>query len=259
VAKRPDGSTAVFPHIVLDRAKPGMIAVDRTGRRFVNEAVSYHEFVRGMYRANLSRPAIPAWLVCDRACIGKYGLGIVRPRGIGLRQAVRSGYLAEAASLEDLAWRIGVSERDLTETVERYNGYAQTGVDTEFGKGETIYEARNGDPDHEPNPCIGTLSRPPFYAVEIFPTPLGTSRGLVGDVNGRVCNENGKPIPGLYVCGNDMQSAFGGEYPGAGGQLGQAMTFAWLAARYAAGTNRTEHADGTRTSGPRIKTSGSEQ
>ena len=73
MATREDGSTAVFPHIVLDRAKPGMIAIDRDGRRFVNEAVSYHEFVRGMYRANRDRPAIPAWLICDDSCIRRYG------------------------------------------------------------------------------------------------------------------------------------------------------------------------------------------
>lgn len=238
VAARPDGSTAVYPHIVLDRAKPGMIAVDQAGRRFVNEAVSYHEFVRGMYRANRDRPAVPAWLICDHDCIRGYGLGLVRPRGFGLRKSVRSGYLTEAGCLEDLARRIGVPEKGLLETVERYNQYSATGVDPEFGKGETIYERANGDPDHKPNPCIGTVSKPPFYAVALYPTPLGTSRGLVADENGRVCDSRGEPINGLYVCGNDMQSAFGGEYPGAGGQLGQAMTFAWLAARHAAGAGQ---------------------
>jgi len=69
------------------------------------------------------------------------------------------------------------------------------------------------------------------------PTPLGTSLGLRADPQARVCRASGEPIPGLYVCGNDMQSTFGGEYPGAGAQLGQAMTFAWIAARHAARAN----------------------
>ncbi|KAB2869741.1 MAG: FAD-binding protein, partial [Bauldia sp.] len=90
-------------------------------------------------------------------------------------------------------------------------------------------------PDVRPNACVGPVAAPPFYAVEIVPTPLGTSRGLCADVNARVLDRDGKPVPGLYVCGNDMQSAFGGEYPGAGAQLGQGMTFGWIAAHHAAG------------------------
>ncbi len=81
---------------------------------------------------------------------------------------------------------------------------------------------------------LGPIGRAPFYAVAVLPTPLGTSRGLSADVHARVLKADGAAIPGLYVCGNDMQSAFGGEYPGAGGQLGQAMTFGWIAARHAA-------------------------
>lgn len=231
VMTRPDGSTAVWPHIVLDRPKPGLIAVDRTGRRFVNEAVSYHEFVRAMYASG----AVPAWLVCDRAFIRRYGLGLIRPRSPSLRRYVRNGYLKEADSISGLAARIGVPADALAATVERWNNAAATGKDTEFGKGESIYDRAGGDPDVRPNPCVGPVAAPPFYAVEIVPTPLGTSRGLRADVNARVLDRDGKPVPGLYVCGNDMQSAFGGEYPGAGAQLGQGMTFGWIAANHAAG------------------------
>lgn len=231
VMTRPDGSTAVWPHIVLDRPKPGLIAVDRTGRRFVNEAVSYHEFVRAMYASG----AVPAWLVCDGAFIRRYGLGLIRPRSPSLRRYVRNGYLKEADSISGLAARIGVPADALAATVERWNNAAATGKDTEFGKGESIYDRAGGDPDVRPNACVGPVAAPPFYAVEIVPTPLGTSRGLRADVNARVLDRDGKPVPGLYVCGNDMQSAFGGEYPGAGAQLGQGMTFGWIAAHHAAG------------------------
>ncbi len=233
IAKRPDGSTAVYPHIILDRAKPGTIAVDASGRRFVNEGVSYHEFVRGMYRANEETTAIPAWMICGRGFIRKYGLGIIRPRTPSIRKHVESGYLTEAATISELAEKIGVPAEGLTETVTRFNDFARAGVDQDFHRGETIYDRTNGDASHGPNPSLGPIEEGPFYAVALYPTPLGTSRGLRADVDARVLTVDKTAITGLYVCGNDMQSAFGGEYPGAGGQLGQAMTFGWIAARHA--------------------------
>jgi hypothetical protein len=240
VAQRVDGSMAVYPHIVLDRAKPGLIAVNEAGERFVNEAVSYHEFVRAMYRAHRQSSAIPTWLICDRAFIRRYGLGLVRPRAISLRKHVACGYLRTGATIETLATEIGVPPQALADTVKRFNGLVAKGADEDFGKGDNIYDRSNGDPRVSPNPCMGTLERPPFFAVAVWPTPLGTSRGLRADAHARVLNDAGAPIPGLYVCGNDMQSAFGGEYPGAGAQIGQAMTFAWLAARHASGLGNNE-------------------
>jgi hypothetical protein len=233
IARRADGSTAVYPHIVLDRSKPGLIAVDRQGERFTNEAVSYHEFVRAMYRADRTRPAIPAWLVCDARFLRKYGLGMIRPRMLSVRRFVGSGYLLQAPTLEDLARQAGLNADRFAATVRRYNGFCETGRDPDFGKGDTIYDRGNGDPDHLPNPCIGPIDTPPFHAVEVHPTPLGTSRGLVANRHAQACDTEGNPVAGLHVCGNDMQSAFGGEYPGAGGQLGLAMTFGWVAANHA--------------------------
>ena len=235
VATRADGTTAVYPHIVLDRAKPGCIAVDASGRRFVDEAVSYHQFVRAMY-AGPGR--IPAWLVCDRAFIRRYGLGIIRPRTPVIGGYVRSGYLREAGTLEGLAAAIGVPPAAFTDTAARFNRFAAAGADTDFYRGENIYDRSNGDPAVAPNPCLGPIATAPYYAVPLWPTPLGTSRGLSASVDAQALDARGRPIPGLYACGNDMHSAFGGEYPGAGAQLGQAMTFAWLAARHAAGIAR---------------------
>jgi 3-oxosteroid 1-dehydrogenase len=250
VAKRGDGSTAVYPHIVLDRAKPGLIAVNAAGERFVNEAVSYHEFVRAMYWAQERSPAIPAWLICDHAFVRRYGLGMIRPRSISLRKYIATGYVRTAAEIGELARELGLPPAALAATVERFNGFARRGTDEDFGKGSNIYDRGNGDAAVGPNPCLGPIARPPFYAVAVWPTPLGTSRGLRADVNARVLTESGEAIPGLYVCGNDMQSAFGGEYPGAGAQLGQAMTFAWIAARHAARVND----DGGDSGGSRLQT-----
>ena len=125
VARRADGSIAVYPHIVLDRAKPGLIAVNKAGRRFVNEAVSYHEFVRAMYHAHQASDAIPAWLICDRAFIRRYGLGLIRPRTPSLRKYVASGYLREASTIAGLAQAIGMPAETLQSTVARFNGFAR--------------------------------------------------------------------------------------------------------------------------------------
>ena len=229
VAKREDGTTAVYPHIVLDRAKPGLIAIGESGERFTDEAVSYHEFTRAMYRTG----NVPAWMVCDRNFLWKYGLGMVLPMTLRPRRFVESGYLQSADSIEALAKAIGVLPDGLSEAVRRHNGFAQTGVDTDFGKGGNAYDLGNGDPGHAPNACLGPIARAPFYAVRVEPTPLGTSLGLVTNANARVCNADGAPIDGLYAVGNDMQSVMGGEYPGAGAQLGPGMTFGYLAARHA--------------------------
>jgi 3-oxosteroid 1-dehydrogenase len=243
IARRRDGSTAVYPHIVLDRAKPGLIAVNAAAKRFVNEAVSYHEFVRAMYRAHRDTPSIPAWLICDRDFIRRYGLGLIRPRTPSLRKYFASGYLREAPTTAALAVAAGLPAEALQATVDRFNGFAREGIDADFGKGGTIYDRSNGDPNVRPNPCVGPIARPPFYALPVVPTPLGTSLGLCADTQARACDASGRPIPGLYVCGNDMQSVFGGEYPGAGAQLGQAMTFGWIAARHAAGASQDARFD----------------
>ena len=80
----------------------------------------------------------------------------------------------------------------------------------------------------------GRSSRPPYYAVAVVPTPLGTSLGLRTTADAQVCDGADRPIAGLYACGNDMHSPLGGEYPGAGAQIGAAMTFGYVAARHAA-------------------------
>ncbi len=235
IATRKDGSTAVYPHIILDRGKPGLVAVNAAGRRFVNEAVSYHEFTRAMYRSHRDVASIPAWLVCDRRFIWKYGLGMIRPLTPVLRGYVKRGYLKLADSVEGLARTIGVDAGGLAETIRAHNEFARSGVDAQFGKGKNAYDRAAGDPAHLPNPCLGSIQRAPFCAVAVLPTPLGTSLGLLTDVQAQVLDRCGRPIPGLYACGNDMHSVMGGEYPGAGSQLGLAMAFGYLAARHAAG------------------------
>ena len=238
IATRRDGSTAVYPHIVLDRAKPGLIAVNSAGQRFSDEAVSYHKFVRAMYRSHREVASIPAWLICDRRFVWKYGIGMISPLTPFLKPFVKRGYLYVADSVEGLARTIGVDAGGLVETVRTHNEFALSGVDIDFGKGSNVYDRAYGDPEHLPNPCLGPINRPPYCAVAVFPTPLGTSLGLLTSAHAQVLESSGQPIEGLYACGNDMQNIFGGEYPGPGAQIGAGMTFGYLAAKHAVGTGR---------------------
>jgi succinate dehydrogenase/fumarate reductase flavoprotein subunit len=190
-----------------------------------------------MYRAHgVAGSTIPAWLVCDRRFLWRYGLGMIRPLTVRLRRHVASGYLHEGETVEGLARSIGVDAAGLAETVRRHGELARSGTDADFGKGDSAYDRSNGDPKQRPNPCLGPIEHAPFYAVRVEPTPLGTSLGLRTDDHAQVCDAGGASIPGLYAVGNDMHSVMGGEYPGAGAQLGLGMTFGYLAARHAVET-----------------------
>jgi hypothetical protein len=156
-----------------------------------------------------------------------------RPRAAGRRSRRRfiaNGYLVEAASVEELARKIGMDAAGLRQTVQQHNRFADTGEDEEFGKGSTEFDRHNGDPRHAPNPCLGRIETPPYYAMAVYPSTLGTSVGLRADADGRVLTATGEPIPGLFVCGNDMASIMRGHYPGPGITLGPALVFAYRAA-----------------------------
>jgi succinate dehydrogenase/fumarate reductase flavoprotein subunit len=233
IVPRRDGSKGLFPHLVLDRAKPGLIAVNSAGRRFVNEAASYHDFVLAMFESNKTAPSIPAWLIGDAAFIKKYGLGVVYPGHRNPAKFVANGYLASGGTIDELAAKISVDAAQLRETIARYNGFAAAGIDIDFGKGETELNRFNGDALHKPNPCIGPIAKPPFYALAVWPADIAVSTGLATDADARVLDTEGKPIPGLYACGNDMASVMGGSYPGPGTTLGPAVVFAYRAAMHA--------------------------
>lgn len=232
--RRADGSQGVFPHTVTDRAKPGVIAVNASGRRFVNEALSYHEFVRAMLADGNDTVGRQFHLVCDRRFLWNYGLGRIKPFTWRIRRYVRSGELIEAPSLSALAGLMGVEKSMLAATVENYNVHARAGLDPEFGRGTTIYQRHLGDAGHSPNPCVAPIERAPFYALRIHPADLGTAVGLQTDADARILNRNGVPIPGLYACGNDMGSIMNGNYPGPGITLGPALTFGYIAGRHLA-------------------------
>ena len=232
ILHRPDGSELRFPHLVWDRAKPGLMAVSAAGKRFVNESTSYHEFVRAMYRSNENVPTLPAYLICDSDFMEHWGLGLALPGGRPREHLVRAGYLYRANTLAELATQLQIDASGLQDSATEFDRYGETGVDPVFGKGSTAYNQYLGDPQHKPNPCLGPLRKAPFYAVKVYAGDIGTACGIRCNEHAQALGANGQPISGLYVTGNDMQSVMGGQYPAPGITLGPALTFGWVAGQH---------------------------
>lgn len=233
ITRRADGSQGVMPHFI-DRAKPGVIAVMRDGKRFSNEGNSYHDFVQEMMKAAKPGEEIAAFLICDHRALRKYGLGCVPPFPMPIGRHLSSGYLKRGASLADLADHTGIDARALEATVATFNATAAEGRDPDFGKGSRAYNRYQGDALHGPNPCIAPIQHGPFYAIKLVIGDLGTYAGIRTDEHARALDAAGRPIAGLYAAGNDMASIMGGNYPGAGITLGPALTFGYIAGRHLA-------------------------
>jgi succinate dehydrogenase/fumarate reductase flavoprotein subunit len=232
-----DGTLGVFPHFV-DRSKPGVIAVTRSGRRFTNEANSYHDFCQAMVKRCKEEGGEPtAWFVIDHRAFRKYGVGFAKPAPVPYGKLIKNGYLLKGNTLEELAGQIGADVKQFEATISKFNESARHGEDPEFKKGSTSYNRSLGDPEHKPNPCVAPIESGPFYAVQLFIGDLGTFAGLKTNENAQVLNGKGKPITGLYSVGNDAASIMGGNYPGGGITLGPAITFGYIAARHMAGGN----------------------
>ncbi len=227
----PDGRYAGF-HVPGESGKPHIIIVDRDGRRIGNEAGSYMEFGQRIY----ARGAVPAWAIFERRLLDRYTWGPLLP-GKSRRPFVQNGYLVEAQSIAELATGCGIDPTGLAAEIARFNGFATKGVDEDFGRGASVHNQAMGDPTHGPNPSLGAIEEPPFYAVKIWPLDVGTSGGLVTDEHARVLREDGMPIAGLYAAGNITAPVFGHAYPGAGASIGGGITFGYVAARHAMGAN----------------------
>ena len=221
-----------FPHII-DRGKPGLIGVLKSGRRFVNEAHGYYDYVDAMIKAVPEGEEVCSWLICTHRFQRRYGLGITRPAPVPFRHWIRKGYLKRGRTLAELAQACGIDPNGLEGTVAKYNRHAARGEDPEFGRGSTLYNLKQGDPAHGPNPCVAPLEQGPFYAVKVVPGCFGTFAGLKTNAHAQVVDAQGEPIAGLYAAGTDMASIMGGHYPAGGINLGPAMTFGYIAGRHA--------------------------
>lgn len=237
------GRVGVFPHI-MDRGKPGAIGVLKNGKRFVNEANGYHDFVLGMMRSVPQDQPVESWLIADHRFQRRYPLGMSKQRPVPTFPYLHSGYLTSGRTIEELAEKCGIDPAGLAETIAEFNRNARAGIDPEFERGETPFNRYSGDATVTPNPSLGPIEKAPFYAVKVLPGSFGTFMGLATDGHSRVLDAQGRPIPGLYAAGTDQGNVMGGHYPAGGVNIGPAMTFGYLAGRDLAGVETYED-DGT--------------
>lgn len=224
----PNGRSAF---VLSERSMPFSIVVDATGERFTNESASYIDFGHAM----LAHPVQgPFWLIGDARHTRRYLPIAYLGR---TKKWLAAGIIVDAPTLDELARKLEMDPARLAATVERFNGFARTGVDADFGRGGTAYDNYYGDPLVKPNPNLGPLERGPFRALRLHPGDLGTKGGLLTDADARVLREDGTPIPGLYAAGNTTASVMGRTYPGAGSTLAPALVFGHRGARHAATTD----------------------
>jgi 3-oxosteroid 1-dehydrogenase len=226
-----DRARALF----TERSMPGAIVVNDKAQRFFNESVAYTTAVQAMYQPG----NLPSYLIFDERYKRNYPFGPLLPSEMHLNWMqpahIRNDLLKSARTIEELAGKMGIDPKGLAETVKRFNGFATTGKDEDFNRGENAYDLLYGDIRIKPNPCLAPVAKPPFYAVQIHPGDIGTKGGLLTNEYAQVLGKDGGAIPGLYAIGNCSASVTGRYYPGAGATLGPAMTFGFLAAEHIAG------------------------
>jgi 3-oxosteroid 1-dehydrogenase len=216
---------------LAERNLPGSIIVNSAGQRFMNEALPYVEAVHEIYRGEATGVGhVPAWMVIDQRYRNRYVFAGLMPRQPFPGRWYKNGVVKKADSLAELAAAIEVPAAALTATVDRFNGFARSGTDEDFHRGESAYDKYYSDPRVKPNPSLHSIDEGPFYAVQIVPGDLGTKGGLVTDERARVVRPDGSVIAGLYAAGNVSSAVMGHTYPGPGGTIGPALVFGYLAA-----------------------------
>lgn len=223
-----------------ERARPGAILVNRTGKRFVNEAANYNAMGKALHAFDAgthSYANLPYWLILDQRYKDKYPT-FTSPPGSPIPP-----YMMQADTLEDLARMAGIDPEGLASTVGRFNEMVRNGHDDDFNRGDNTYDNFYmwGDPEFEPPyRTLGPIDRAPYYAVKMESGALGTAGGPKTNDNAQVLDWEGNPIPGLYAAGNAMAAVLGEAYGGAGGTLGPGLTFGYIAGKHL-GTHLSNH------------------
>lgn len=228
---------------LAERNLPGSMIVNQAGERYMNEALPYVEAVHEIYAGEATGVGhVPSWMVIDQRYRNRYVFAGLMPRQPFPGRWFKTGVIRKADTIEALAAEIDVPAERLAATVERFNGFARSGTDEDFHRGESAYDKYYSDPTVKPNPSLHTIDQGPFYAVKIVPGDLGTKGGLVTDEHARVLRADGSVIAGLYAAGNVSSAVMGRTYAGPGATIGPAMAFGYLAAEDIAGAIAKETA-----------------
>jgi 3-oxosteroid 1-dehydrogenase len=226
-------NASIKPVVQGVTAAPHAILVDSSGVRYMNEAGSYMAYCKGMLERHRVVAAVPSWAVFDSQYIRNYMLvgsmaGPNKPA-----RWFEEGFLRKAETLEALATLIKVEPLTRRATVDRFNRFVAAGHDDDFNRGDRAYDRWLGDPFHEKNASLGSISEAPFYAMAVYPGDVGTFGGVVTDVQARVLRPDGSAIQGLYATGVSTASVMGRVYPGAGASVGPSFVWGYVAAKHA--------------------------
>lgn len=213
------------------RNGPNSIIVNKHGRRFVHEGATYNDMPRAFSEydpVNIDYPnEAPVWLIFDQQLKDSQLIVTMTPGDPAPE------WVDQAPTLRELAEKIGVNADNLEDEVTKWNTFAAQKEDPDFHRGTIQFEGLTiggGSPENN----IGTIEKAPFYALPIYSGAIGTNGGPKIDEYSRVLNFDGEPIKGLYAAGNASANPLGPIYPGAGGTIGPAMVFGFIAGEHAA-------------------------
>jgi 3-oxosteroid 1-dehydrogenase len=237
-------------------AGDSMIFVDKHGRRVVNEKLPYNELAQEFFRWDPLTGEYPNLVLIqvwdqrsqEHSASDEYGRLIVPP-------GTDDGHVIRGETIEELAGAIAERlERyrahtggltlaedfaaNLRAAIERFNGFAERGVDEDFGRGErAVQQLFNGLVKDEPgreNPTMWPISDTgPYCAALVTGGTLDTKGGPKTTPDGQVVDDLDRPIPGLYGVGNCVASASARAYWAGGATLGPIIAFAYRAANAA--------------------------
>lgn len=217
--------------IVGERSMPYSILVDSNGERFANESESYVDLGHHMLEHDGAQG--PYWMILDARYTKRYFLTFaVDPKAN--KAMVVQGITQTAATLDELAAKIGVDRERFSAQIAAFNGFARSGRDQQFHRGDSAYDRYYGDPTIHPNNNLAPIERGPFTAYEVVIGDLGTKGGVVTDAFARALRPDGTVIEGLYSAGNNSAAVMGHTYPGPGSTIGPASVFGLIAARHMA-------------------------
>ncbi|WP_101760570.1 FAD-binding protein [Oceanicoccus sp. KOV_DT_Chl] len=226
---------------IMEKSLPGSCMVNLQGKRIANESQNYMAYQKKLFEVHdeQTNSCAPMYHIFDARFRRSYIAGPLmtkdtKPDWSIPKKWYEQKFVGKANTIRELALQIGIDPENLAQTVANMNGYAKTGKDTEFQRGDVEYDRYYGDATVTPNPCLAAIDEAPFYAMKVEAGDFGTQGGLVTNPDGSVINEQGDVIAGLYAVGN-CSAAILPTYPGPGSTLGPAMTMGYQAAKHITG------------------------
>jgi 3-oxosteroid 1-dehydrogenase len=218
---------------IVELCSPHTMVVNKYGKRFADETFFQGIVPQLRYLDPMKHeyPNLPAFLVFDSQYLKRFSFA---------NQPVGSevpGTVPRAATLSELAGKLGIDADALAKTAERFNGFARAGTDADFHRGENQWKLASAKAPRGGNASLGSIEEPPFYGVALHPTG-SASVGLLADSNGQVIHQRRRPIPGLYASGNVAATTEHGVGYQAGLSLASSMTFSYLAVRHMIGPEK---------------------